>query len=431
MSTYKRGGVYRYKFMWNGVAVRESTKQGNDKVARQIEAAHRTSLAKGEVGIRDKKKVPTLAEFIDQRFEPWIKTQTVLKTSRDFYGVGLKAIKRYSPLAKAPLNEITSELAAEFATHRQSGNGEKELAISTVNASIRVLRRVLKAAVEWEVIDRMPRIKIKPGEQHREHVVTKDEEIAYLAAARTCDGRTGCESRPTLLSDSATVLFGTGLRPEEHNRMDWNWINWESGNNGTFLVRCGKTKAARRHLYMTEAVREVLQRRWEEVGKPTEGWVWPAATKSGHIEPSALKKQHRKALALSKVRPFVLYSLRHTFLTRIGAETRDPYKVMMAAGHSSIIQSMRYVHLSDDSIQNAMENLGEYKTGYKPQKRRSKKKAVMSVKVGGGHKSGHTLDSGIPNEVLAIPANYLDMSGLNGGQCRTRTCDLLLVRQAL
>ena len=56
-------GVYWYKFMWLGTPVRKSTKQGNDKVARQMEAAHRTSLAKGEVGIREKKSVPVLAEF--------------------------------------------------------------------------------------------------------------------------------------------------------------------------------------------------------------------------------------------------------------------------------------------------------------------------------------------------------------------------------
>ena len=44
----KRGscGVYWYKFMWQGRLVRESTKQGNDKIARQMESAHRTSLAK-------------------------------------------------------------------------------------------------------------------------------------------------------------------------------------------------------------------------------------------------------------------------------------------------------------------------------------------------------------------------------------------------
>jgi hypothetical protein len=42
MSIYKRGGVYWYKFMWQKKLVRESTKQGNDKVARQMESAHRT-----------------------------------------------------------------------------------------------------------------------------------------------------------------------------------------------------------------------------------------------------------------------------------------------------------------------------------------------------------------------------------------------------
>jgi hypothetical protein len=45
--------------MWQGKLLRESTKQGNNRVVRQIEAAHRTSLAKGEVGISEKKPSPT------------------------------------------------------------------------------------------------------------------------------------------------------------------------------------------------------------------------------------------------------------------------------------------------------------------------------------------------------------------------------------
>jgi hypothetical protein len=77
---YKRGEVYWYKFMWLGELIRESTKQGNDKVARQMEAAHRTSLAKGEVGIREKKPSCTLTDFIEHRFEPWAKS-TFEKTS--------------------------------------------------------------------------------------------------------------------------------------------------------------------------------------------------------------------------------------------------------------------------------------------------------------------------------------------------------------
>jgi hypothetical protein len=45
----------------------------------------------------------------------------------------------------------------------------------------------------------------------------------------------------------------------------------------------------------------------DSTGRPVEGWVWPAPTKSGHVEASSIKKQHAKAMRLSGVRPFVLY----------------------------------------------------------------------------------------------------------------------------
>src|SRR5207237_2891905 len=106
MSVYKRGGIYWYKFQWNGKLIRESTKQGNDKVARQMEAAHRTSLAKGEVGIRERKAVPTLVEFCETRFEPWVESTTSKKTWLDFYRVGLRAIKGCRLLASLKLDEI-------------------------------------------------------------------------------------------------------------------------------------------------------------------------------------------------------------------------------------------------------------------------------------------------------------------------------------
>src|SRR5205807_9728252 len=113
MAIYKRGKIYWYKFMWNGQPIRESTKQGNDKVARQMEAAHKTSLAKGEVGIREKKSVLTLAEFCRKRFAPWAESTTSLKTWRDFYRVGLTAIQSYASLANLKLDAITAQRIAD------------------------------------------------------------------------------------------------------------------------------------------------------------------------------------------------------------------------------------------------------------------------------------------------------------------------------
>src|SRR5881392_41937 len=108
MSIYKRGDIYWYKFMWNGKVIRESTKQGNDKVARQMEAAHRTSLAKGEVGIREKKPVVTLAEFCSQRFEPWARSnfENGCRSTWLWYRAATRALLSYRPLAGLRLNDI-------------------------------------------------------------------------------------------------------------------------------------------------------------------------------------------------------------------------------------------------------------------------------------------------------------------------------------
>jgi integrase len=348
VSIYKRGDVYWYKFMWKGQLVRESTKQGNDKVARQMEAAHRTSLAKGEVGIRERKPVPTVAEFCKKRFEPWCESVTTLKTWRDFYRVGLLAIKEYAPLANLTLDCIGSERIADFASHQQA----RGLQVSSVNSSLRILRRVLRVAVEWGELESAPKIRMLSGERHRERVLTAEEEARYLAAASK------------LLAEVATVLIDTGLRPEECYRLSWDSITWVNGRNGTLLVTHGKTKAARRMLPMSPRVRALLESRWEGAGKPLEGFVWPATTKSGHLEPSSLKKQHANALRLSQVRPFVLYTLRHTFLTRLGAAGCDVWTLARIAGHSSIGISSRYVHPSEDAVLSAMSRLGGHNFGH-------------------------------------------------------------------
>lgn len=122
--------------------------------------------------------------------------------------------------------------------------------------------------------------------------------------------------------------------------------------------------AVRRMLPMTPRVRNILEARWESAGKPGESWVWPAPTRSGHVEVSSLGKQHAKAIKASKVRPFVLYSLRHTFLTRLGESGCDVWTLARIAGHSSITISSRYVHPSQDAVLDAMSRMGEHKIGH-------------------------------------------------------------------
>jgi integrase len=336
--------------MWQGELVRESTKQGNDKVARQMEAAHRTSLAKGEVGIREKKKAPSFGDFAEKQFLPWAESTFAAKRKTWlYYRNGVRRLKAFAPLATVPLDDPRlAEKVSGYTAQRQS----KGLEVSSINRELQVLRRLLHLAVEWGFLEHAPKVKMLPGEHHREFVLLPEEEAKYLAAA------------PKPLAPVATVLADTGLRPEECYRLRWEYVTWVNGRYGTLFVTHGKTAAARRTLPMTVRVRALLESRWEAAGKPVEGWVWPAPSKSGHLEPSSLKKQHAKALRLSKVRPFVLYSLRHTFLTRLGASGCDVWTLARIAGHGAVGTSARYVHPSEDAVLSAVEKLGGHKIGH-------------------------------------------------------------------
>ena len=130
---------------------------------------------------------------------------------------------------------------------------------------------------------------------------------------------------------------------------------------------------------MTARVKATLDMRLSKAS--ASAWVFPAQTKSGHIEPSTLKKQHLKAIAEGtrilreetkredvELAPFELYTLRHSCLTR-WAPHMDPWTLAYLAGHRDMNITKRYVHPQAQTIRAAMDRVQEEK---------------------GGHTSGHT-----------------------------------------
>jgi site-specific recombinase XerD len=107
------------------------------------------------------------------------------------------------------------------------------------------------------------------------------------------------------------------------------------------------------------------------------------------MESSSLKRQHRqvfKTLAeqakknnQKPVRTFVLYSLRHTFLTGLGESGCDTWTLARIAGHSDIRISSRYVHPSEDAVLTAMSRLGGHKTGHSDNQAESSATALKQL----------------------------------------------------
>ena len=358
MSVYKQSKSknWWYKFNWNGETIRESTKQTNKRVAEQMEAAHRTSLAKGEVGIRDRKPVPTLRQFAESDFLPFVRsTFTAKPKTIKYYEYGTKSLLAFEKLANAPIDAITSETISGFVAIRK----ERGLEISSVNRELQALRRMFHLALEWGRVEKaLPTVKMIPGEKHRERVLTPEEEALYFAAARS--EAMEQHKDPSLLWAVASILLDCGLRPEECFR-----LRTESVRDGRIEIQYGKSDNARRRIPMSARVKAILEMRSSQASDNR--WIFPAPTISGHIEPGSLKRQHAKAVAEAsrmlrkrtgskddQLSTFELYTLRHTCLTR-WAPHMDPWTLAYLAGHRDMNITKRYVHPQEQTIRAAMD----------------------------------------------------------------------------
>jgi integrase len=375
MAVYKqsKSKYWWYKFTWNGELIRESTKQTNKRVAEQMEAAHRTSLAKGEVGIRDRSPAPTLKEFAEGDFLSFVRSTFAGKVqTRKYYEHGIKSLLSFDTLASARLDSITTETIGAFVGMRKRGG----LEISTINRELQALRRMFHLAQEWGKVERaLPTVRMVPGEKHRERVLTREEETLYFAGAKSEAMNQHVD--PSLLSDVASILLDCGLRPEECFR-----LRPENVRDGKVEIHYGKTDNARRRIPMTPRVEAILGMRLSKAAGSE--WVFPTLTKSGHIEPSSLKKQHAKAIREAtvilrkqtkrvdaKFEGFEFYTLRHTCLTR-WAPHMDPWTLAYLAGHRDMNITKRYVHPQEQTIRAAMDR---------------------AQVASSGHTSGHTVEN--------------------------------------
>lgn len=356
MSIKKRGKRYWYRFMWKGEWIEKTTRQGNANVARQMEAAHKTALAKGELGIVDRQPAPTLKRFAEESFLPYIASKFSNKpNTKEYYEYGVKCLVGFEKLANLRLDAITSDVIGAYVATRQAVGNE----ISTINRQLQVLRRMFNRAMKWKKVDiRLETVEMLPGEHRRDRVLSPAEEQLYFTAARSPKMQKHVD--PALLADVDTILIDCALRPEECFRLRPAQLA-----DDAIDIRYGKTDNARRRIPMTPRVKAIIDMRLEK--SRGSRWIFPAPTKSGHIEKSSLRKQHATALLEATVlfreqtgntclnfENFDLYSLRHTCLTR-WAPHMDPWTLMRLAGHRDMATTMRYIHPEDETTRQAMQ----------------------------------------------------------------------------
>jgi integrase len=206
---------------------------------------------------------------------------------------------------------------------------------------------MLNHFIKLDVLVKNPvsRVKFLKEDNEQTRVVSLDEERRYLMAA----------SQP--LHDVAVIMIDTGMRPEEVCRMERRHVHL---NEGYYFNPYGKTKAARRKLPLSRRAAEVLRRRLANAEGP---FLFPSTrggkNSSRHIV--KLNAAHNGAVARSKLDPFRLYDLRHTFATRAAEAGVDLVTLAALLGHSRVQMVLRYAHPTEEHQFNAIKKMEAYR----------------------------------------------------------------------
>jgi integrase len=266
----------------------------------------------------------TLRQFSEQ-FIDWVDhSHSLEKKTRAYYRHGWNLLSQ-TEVANARLDRIKNR---DCDLLRFPGGA------ANANTALRTLRRMLAHAQELDLIEQVPKIKLRK-EWPRSIAMTREQ--ACLIASRMPAG----DPRDVL-----EVLRATGMRPSEAMAMRWEYIRWEER---IYANPRGKRSSSRRAVPLLDPAGEILARRHSVQGSPNVGWVFPAMSGVGHMV--TIHKAFTKARALAGLpKELVLYTARHGTATDLAAvlSTKELMNIM---GHTDFATAARYQHPQTDNLQ--------------------------------------------------------------------------------
>ncbi|WP_271079163.1 tyrosine-type recombinase/integrase [Aurantiacibacter sp. MUD61] len=216
------------------------------------------------------------------------------------------------------------------------------LSPSTVNRDLATLSHVWNMGVRRRKLRRTPCSIVKLAEPEGRTVVLSDHECDLLIEAAKRD------SHP-LLWLFVEFGLGTAMRSAEIVSARFDHIDWK--NCRLYLP---KAKAGDRTQPLTKSLVELL-RRERERRTDRNGWIFPSTrTATGHVNEfnGAFKRAVRAAgLSPEMVTP---HTMRHTAATKLVASGAPLPAVQRVTGHKTFAMVLRYTHLADRSIDEAM-----------------------------------------------------------------------------
>jgi hypothetical protein len=183
MSIYKRLGSKYYwtKFELNGTRIHKSTKTTNFNKALQWEAALKTQMQRVLVGLEhDPLKSTTLQGFRERFMDEIRSVRSDRKETHDFYERRYDELLAYDAF-ECPLSEIDERRIDAFRTWKQAQFSRfgRTYSIASVNRCLATLKRALRLAYRWRMLERIPQISLLNGERKKDGVLYREFEPQF------------------------------------------------------------------------------------------------------------------------------------------------------------------------------------------------------------------------------------------------------------
>jgi integrase len=225
----------------------------------------------------------------------------------------------------------------------------RDRAPKTVNNVLTVLNTLLKKAIEWNVIDRMPcMVRLLKTTEAAIDFYDFGEFEALVAAARAID----------VQAHLAVLLGGeAGLRAGEMRPLRWTDVNLDKRQllieRSEWRGHITTTKGnSLRYVPLTKRLAEAL-RSARHLGGPlvlyrTDG---QALTENG------LRDLVLRAAKRAGLRSTGPHMLRHTFCSHLAMRGAPASAIQALAGHKDLKTTQRYMHLSPAAVESAIRLL--------------------------------------------------------------------------
>ena len=272
----------------------------------------------------------TFPDFFNDHYLPYAKTQkrTWSKDKEIF-------VLRLKHEFKGPLEGISRHQIMAYQTKLK----EQNLANSTINRTIGLLRHSLFLAVEWEMLDKSPAAKMKMLKEtgRRTRYLNESELGRFINVLKTDANRSVCQ---ILL-----WCIATGCRKAE--AMNARFEDLDLDNNLWLIPSENAKSGVARKVYLSNFSLEILKERNVE-----SEWLWP--NKKTKRPFSTITRVFHRLRNISGLGEDVkIHSLRHGFATYLAEAGLNAPAIQQAMGHQDYRTSTIYIHMSGKNLETA------------------------------------------------------------------------------